>query len=284
MTTTATIRAMTEADVAPAADVVRRGDFGEREDFFRWSIGRPTIRAFVADVGGEIVGTGTASVHGAVGWVGVIFVSPPWRGTGLGRRITEAVVEHLEAAGCRSIVLIASPLGRPIYERAGFDIIDRQVRFTADGLDPAAPMKSPQANGIRAFEEADRAAVADLDRWGTGEDRHAVLVDLVGPVSTLVAVDDHGTVEGYLARSPWRGGALIARDPEVALRLLERRRRATGASGKAGAGVLASNEHGRSVLREAGWIEELGGVRMLRGAPLDWHPESIYGQFNGALG
>ncbi|HET9614015.1 MAG TPA: GNAT family N-acetyltransferase, partial [Candidatus Limnocylindrales bacterium] len=231
----ATIREMTADDVAPAADVVRRGEFGEREDFFRWSVGRPTIRPFVAVVDGEIVGTATASVHGPVGWVGVIFVAPAWRGAGVGRRLTRTVVDELEAAGCRSIVLIASSMGRPIYEREGFAIIDRQVRFTADGIAPGNVTDTEPAaaidDGVRPFTEADRSAVHELDRWGTGEDRTAVLADLVDPASTLVAVRRDGLVEGYLARSPWRGGALIARDPETALRLLERRRRATGSSG-----------------------------------------------------
>jgi len=40
----------------------------------------------------------------------------------------------------------------------------------------------------------------------------------------------------------------------------------------------------RERLRAAGWLEEPGGVRMIRGEPLDWHPEAIWGQFNGALG
>jgi len=67
-------------------------------------------------------------------------------------------------------------------------------------------------------------------------------------------------------------------------RLLEMRRRSTGLSGKAGAGLLGSNVAGRERLRSAGWHEEGSGVRMIRGEPLDWHPEAIWGQFNGALG
>jgi hypothetical protein len=77
---------------------------------------------------------------------------------------------------------------------------------------------------------------------------------------------------------------VIAPDPDDALRLLERRRHGTGISGKAGAGILESNVVGRERLRAAGWDEELGHVRMIRGEPLDWRPDGIWGQFNGALG
>jgi len=111
-----------------------------------------------------------------------------------------------------------------------------------------------------------------------------VLRALVTTESTLLAVDAAGAVRGFLARTPWRGGGLIATDPDDALRLLEHRRRSTGISGKAGAGVLASNAVGRERLRAAGWHEEMGNLRMIRGEPLDWHPDAIFGQFNGALG
>jgi hypothetical protein len=38
------------------------------------------------------------------------------------------------------------------------------------------------------------------------------------------------------------------------------------------------------MLRDAGWQEEVANVRMVRGEPLDWRPDWIYGQLNGALG
>jgi hypothetical protein len=156
------------------------------------------------------------------------------------------------------------------------------VRFTIDGLPPDEG--GPGDPAIRAFREADRPAIAVLDRWATGEDRGWMLDALVDPLTTLVAMDPSGSVRGYLARTPWRGGGLIADDPDLAVRLLERRRRSTGISGKAGAGVLASNERGRAALRAAGWQEEPANARMIRGEPLDWHPDGIFGQFNGALG
>jgi GNAT superfamily N-acetyltransferase len=277
----AAVRSMRAADAEEAADLLRRGDFGERLDFFEWALTLPTIAPFVAVQAGQVVGTGVGSAHGRVGWVGVIFVAPDRRGGGLGRQITRAVLDDLEARGCRTQVLIASPMGRPIYEREGFTVLDQQVRFVIDGLPPDDGPTDPR---IRRFEPDDFDAVVALDRYATGEDRLAVLSALVSPATTFVAIGPGGVVRGYLARAPWRGGALIAPDPDHAVRLLELRRRSTGVSGKAGAGVLASNTAGRTRLRDAGWHEEPGGVRMIRGEPLDWHPDAIFGQFNGALG
>jgi ribosomal protein S18 acetylase RimI-like enzyme len=277
----ATIRPMTSRDVARAADVVRRNDFGEREQFFAWAVDQPTIQGFVAaDPDGTIVGTGVASAHGHTGWVGVIFVAPQRRGSGLGSAITRRVVEELERRGCRSQILIASPLGRPIYERMGFVELARQVRFSGDGLaEPAEPPAS-----IRRFAPDDLDDVLELDRAATGEDRSAVLRTLLATDDAWVTRDGADRPTGYFLRPPWRGGAVIAEDPIDALRLIELRRRATSSGGHAGANVLASNERGRAVLSEAGWVEEVANVRLVRGEPLDWRPSWIYGQLNGALG
>ena len=280
-TRTALIRPMTAADTESAAELLRRGDWGERRIFFDWAIGQPTVTPLVAERDGEIVGTGVGSAHGRVGWVGTIFVAPERRGSGLGRAVTRAIIDELEARGCRTLVLIATSMGRPLYEREGFAILDEQIRFSIDGLPADGGPVDPL---IRSFTPDDVEAIVALDRFATGEDRRAVLRSLLTPSSTWVVVDAGGAVRGYLARAPWRGGALIAPSPDDALRLLEMRRRSTGISGKAAAGVLGGNTAGRERLRAAGWLEEGSGVRMMRGEPLDWHPEAIWGQFNGALG
>jgi GNAT superfamily N-acetyltransferase len=275
------IRPMTRGDVARAADVIRRNDFGEREQFFAWAVDQPTIRSFVAVASGrEVVGTGVASAHGHAGWVGVIFVAPDRRGSGLGSRITQVVLDELERRGCRSQVLIASPLGRPIYERMGFVELARQVRFSGDGLGPPA---EPAAS-IRRFVSTDLDDVLAIDRSATGENRAAVLRPLLATDDAWVTHDASDRPTGYFLRPPWRGGAVIAEDAEDALRLLELRRAVTPPGGHAGANILASNERGRAVLRAAGWHEEIANVRMVRGNPLDWHPGWIYWQLNGALG
>src|SRR5437879_4375904 len=268
-TRTDLIRPMTAADTGPAAELLRRGDWGERRIFFDWAVRQPTLAPFVAEYAGEIVGTGVASAHGPAGWVGTIFVAPERRGSGLGGALTRAVVDELDARGCRTLLLIATTLGRPIYEREGFTVLDEQVRFSIDGLPPDPAGLGPR---IRAYGPADFEDVVALDRFATGEDRHAVLASLLDPASTWVATGVDGEVRGYLARASWRGGALIAPDPGDALRLLEARRHATGISGKAAGGVVGSNALGRELLRRAGWQEEGSGVRMLRGEPLDWHP------------
>ena len=275
------IRPMRPADVARAADVIRRNDFGEREQYFAWAVGRPDIHLFVAEDETGIAATGSAAANGRVGWVGVIFVRPDRRGSGLGGRMTRTVIDDLEERGCRSQVLIASPAGRPIYERLGFAVVDRQIRYHAPGMGTEQPWRDHR---LRSFRQEDLGAIVGLDQAATGEDRSRALTSLARPEATWVTVDGTDRPTGFFLRPPWRGGAVIAPDPDEGLRLLELRRRQTRPDGQAGAGVLASNTIGRARLRAAGWTEEVANVRMVRGEPLRWNPTAIWGQLNGALG
>ena len=49
------VRPMTTRDVAPAAAMLRRGEWGDREGFFAWAVDHPACRPFVADDDGRLV-------------------------------------------------------------------------------------------------------------------------------------------------------------------------------------------------------------------------------------
>jgi hypothetical protein len=69
-----------------------------------------------------------------------------------------------------------------------------------------------------------------------------------------------------------------------ALALLRARRLAYGPERRVRCGILIDNESGAAALEADGWSEAWRAPRLLRGAPLDWHPEHIWGQFNHAMG
>ena len=273
------IRPMAVADVPVAANAVLEGGWGDRTTFFAWAVGHPSCRPFVAVVGERIVGTGVATAYGPVGWVGTIFVVPERRGSGLGRALTEAVIAELEGRGCRTLVLIATRLGRPVYERLGFERLAGHLHFSIHGSANRAPL-----DRLRPMAPADLPAILALDRAATGEDRAPVVAGLVGPESARVVVRADGSIGGYVARGPWGGAALVAPDPDDALVLLEWRRRRVGPEAVVATGLPDANAVGRARLLTGGWSESAGAVRMVRGEPLDWRPDWVWGQFNGALG
>jgi predicted N-acetyltransferase YhbS len=274
----ARIRPMLAADVPAAAQMIIDGGWGDRSVFLDWTVEHASCHPVVADEDGRVVGTGIATVNGRVGWVGTIFVATDRRRSGLGSALSEAVVDELERRGCATQLLIATDEGRPIYERLGFAVQARYVRETA----PAGPASADDGL-VRAYTEDDFDAIAALDRTATGEDRSAILRALAEPSTSRVTAGDDGAVGGFIVRAPWGGRALVASDPEHAIALLDWRRQG-GGDRQIVIGVLEANAAGRARLADAGWTEAPGGPRMIRGAAIDWRPDWIYGQFNGALG
>jgi hypothetical protein len=196
--------------------------------------------------------------------------------------LTDAVIDAAEEAGSRTLVLVATDRGRPLYERLGFEIQTWYRTFEAVG--PGASEPGAPDPAIRAFQPSDLDGIAALDAVATGEDRRAVLSSLATPEGTRVLEDADGGLRGYVARAPWGGGATVAPEIADALTILRSRRRAIAPDKRVRCGVLIENEAGAAALEREGWAEAWRAPRLIRGAPLTWHPEHLWGQFNHALG
>ena len=276
-----TIRAMTASDLDEVAAVTEAGGFGNRRDFFRMTLSLGDCRPLLAVENGRIVGTGLGSIHGQVGWVGVIFVVPVLRGRGLGRALTEAVCSDLESAGCASLVLVATDLGRPVYEKLGFRVQTEYHMISGNPL-PDAPVP-PSGAVLRLIGSTDIDAVAALDREATGEDRRP-LIEYFASSGWLIEGAIEGNLRGFLLPTVRGNGAVVAPDPEDALCLLDLHRHLVPRDAHAWAGLVTEHESGRQLLVDHGWFAWRTFPRMVRGRDPEWQPSSIWGQFNHAMG
>ncbi len=270
---------MSPADVDAAAELILGNDWGVRREWLEFATTQPACIPFLAETDDEIVGTGVGTANGPVGWIGTIFIAPDRRGHGLGRAITQAIIDRLDAAGCRSLVLVATSEGRRLYERMGFEVQTQYRILQAIGLPP-----SDQPDGVRPFDPADLLAIEQLDHEGTGEDRGHAIRRLADADTTRVAAGDEGAIDGFVIRAPWGGGATVARSADAALRILTARRRAAGPEGRVRVGLLDENVEGLARATEVGLRLTWSAPRMVRGDPLAWHPDWIWGQFNHAMG
>jgi hypothetical protein len=124
----------------------------------------------VAEVDGELVGVAAGAVFAGTGWVGGVAVVPAHRRVGLGGALTEAIVAFLEDRGVATVLLHATALGRPVYERLGF--VPETAYLTLTG--PTLP-RSARGPRVRPGRAADLEAVVALDGAATGEDRRRLL-------------------------------------------------------------------------------------------------------------
>jgi predicted N-acetyltransferase YhbS len=248
-------------DAFLAVMAVSFGTPNHRPSVHTWAAAQPDGHVFVAERDdGAIVGTGSGLGFGPTAWIGAIAVRPEARGEGLGRRMTEAVIEALGER--ETLLLLASPSGRPIYERMGFEPEGAYRVFT--GPEHASPAIT---NGVRPATDADRDGIRALDALATGEDRW---------VAVGAAVDGALVTDGGVAlRPPFPARPVLASDPDAGRALLA----ATIAPGLRLAAPQA-NAPAVEALLAHGCEERHGVMRMRRGAPVAWRPELLWGVFS----
>ncbi len=273
------LRPMTVAEVDRIADLVLAGGWADFRRQLAFAVGSSDCVAVVAEVGGEPAGVGVGTRNGTVGWLGPIFTAPARRGHGVGRGLTEAVARWLEEAGCATLLLAATDLGRPVYERLGFVAFGRYHVLSG----PAAALPEPGPN-LYPLGPGDWAAVDALDRWASGEER-AHLLGAFGREGAgwVVADDASGRLRGYALATPWGAGPVVAPDPVDALALL-RRSATLGEDGRLTAVLPAENAMGRALLAGLGFVEARSLPRMQRGASVAWRPEAIWRLFSFGMG
>lgn len=204
---------------------------------------------FVAESDAGVVGTSATIVYGGVlAWIGMVLVDPAERGKGIGTALLERAVRHLDERGVSSVKLDATPQGRPLYERMGFETeygVERWLLEREEGRESApeapsgeaatagAPARTPWTSAASIIPGAEAGAAAELepdllalDREVFGADRSALLRSLAADAPDLVQrIDGPAGIAGYaLGRrgaiadhlGPWS-----ARDEDAAARLLD---------------------------------------------------------------
>ena len=255
------IRPALEGDITPALAVMSRA--------FDLHLRAPTVHTLVAasDSGvllvaedaGDMVGTAASVRFGSSGWLGGVTVVPEARGSGLGRRLTEAAIDAL--GDVETVLLLASAMGRPLYERLGFEAEGRYRVFMSGSTKPEETVE------LRDVREEDRDAVLALDQAATGEDRAlAVLAALDGAVATP-------DLSAVALRPPWRALPIVG-DPAGATTLL---------TSLIEPGMrLAVPEENRAAVQLLSLLgREIEPVtRMRRGPAVPWRPEQVWGAFS----
>jgi ribosomal protein S18 acetylase RimI-like enzyme len=268
----AAVRDARDDEAGAIADLLSRAAFG------------PTVSRLVAfprtspygdvlmvdDGEGDAAGAVCCVSFGATGWIGALGVAPETRRRGIGRALTEAAIARLRERGASTVLLFATDMGRPLYERLGFVIEGAATAWRGNAGATGSTLQ------IRRLSESDREPVAALDRAATGEDR-GHLLDALHPLSG-VAAERAGALIGWAARAPYGAGvAICAGDDEAGIALM-----AAAAGGPAAATLVVpdANAAATASLRRWGFRAANAGERMRLGPPVAWQPERQFGLFN----
>ncbi len=269
------LRPITARDVQRAVRAAAEVGWGDQKRQISFFEKHPDCVGFVAEDGGNIVGASFGAANGRVGWLGLIFVSPKFRGFGVGSDLTRAAMDGLESLGCRSLVLVATEMGRPLYETLGFGVETNYHGFAGPGN------ASDDTGGFRRVSSENFEDVLRLDRHITGEDRARLLEAM--PRGWMLANED-GEVRAHHFTAPWGGGPAIASDFEAGKRIMDLRRSLAGPEDSARVWLTDENIRGRAYMDEIGFGEFRVSPRMAWGERVEWEPEGLWGVFSLAKG
>src|SRR6202046_5105329 len=98
----------------------RAGLSSSRPEILEFNLASSGTQMVVGCRDGRVAGVGGCVRFGRTGWLGNVAVDDDVRGQGLGRARSQPAGARLQQAGVETVLLTATELGRPIYERLGF--------------------------------------------------------------------------------------------------------------------------------------------------------------------
>lgn len=244
---------------------------------FAYHLTYPACTVIVAERQGQIIGAANGTCWGTTGWLGPIIVGPRFRGQGIGKQLTQAIMKRLQEQGCASLLLIATELGQPVYEKLGF-VIDGRYCFMKGG---AELLQTVREGPVRPLRLSDLPKIEQLDREASGEDRSTLLRRLEASGGLVVTGGNDEFVHGYYLRTPWGPGPIVADHKEVGFTLLQR---VFAMEGHRSAVLHEGNQAAIDYLLQAGFTVSTHAARMVLGQPVPWKPQSMYARISGSFG
>jgi GNAT superfamily N-acetyltransferase len=220
----------------------------------------------------RIVAVGNIIFYEDSAWLSQIIVHPAHRNKGLGKIITQALIDRIEPAVYTSILLDATLLGYPVYKKLGFEQVSEYLHFTGPGDGSNLSCDSPY---LKRYEERYLDQILTLDRIATGEKRKMKLMEEVA--NSILWVNKEIVEAVYF---PLLGkGPVIASNSQAGIELMKYRMNIHQS-----AMLPSENSEAAEFLLKNHWTEIRRSRRMILGRKPGWKPAQIYNVVSGAFG
>jgi GNAT superfamily N-acetyltransferase len=265
------LREMEQRDIEAGLGLCRAAGWNQTERDWRYFLEHSVRGCVAAECEGTVEGTAATLDFGeAFSWVAMVLVWPDQRNRGIGSALLEECLRRLRG---RAVRLDATPLGRPVYRRLGFEDEFKLARF----LREPAP-SPPGAGGCRPLATGDLAAVCAFDERVFGADRSTMLLWLAEGAPDLAWVSEKGAGfclgrHGHLYDHI---GPLVAADRDTAAGLV-RFALAQGGTRPVVIDTPLASEAWIDSLRAQSFREQRPFTRMVLGAPaVTTAPEALF--------
>jgi GNAT superfamily N-acetyltransferase len=256
---TISIRHLEPSDLDAAFGLSSTAGWNQRLDDWRMLMRIAPAGCFAAIVDNQIIGTAIGIDYHAFGWIAMMLVEPEFRGQGIGARLLEAAMAGLPPD--LPIRLDATPLGRQLYQRYGFEdetmLTRHVVAATASRLRIELSVSLDEhARNVRSLSDSDLPAVVRSDTAVFAGTRDEVIgwmlkqsPDLAWTTSASANAADYCL--GRRGRLFDQIGPVVANDHDVARVLLASALRAAG-----GRAVMIDAFNSRKTF--VGWLAACG--------------------------
>jgi GNAT superfamily N-acetyltransferase len=163
----------------------------------------------------EVVGVGTTIMHHDTAWLAHIIVHPEYRNKGIGKYITQSLINSIDSRLCKTIYLIATALGEPVYEKLGFETETEYLFYK----DLKADKKFHPSTCILPYTQNFHEQIQLMDQRISGENR---LFHFENRLATAFVYTANNRVEGYYIPD-FHEGLIIAASSEAGTALMQQR-------------------------------------------------------------
>lgn len=219
----------------------------------------------------EIIGIGATIIHNNTAWLAHIIVKEKERGKGIGRLIAEKLVAIAKSKKCKTIHLIATELGTPIYEKVGFLAQTEYLFFQNVKIENIAI----DYKSIYSYKEEYKSIILKIDKFNSAEER---ICELEKHLENTFVYQINEQVEGFYL--PTLGeGLIIANNYKAGIELLKLHLKSNDKV------VLPKNNLAAiSFLYDNGFKEHNTAKRMTLGQNAKVKFENIYNRIGGHIG
>jgi GNAT superfamily N-acetyltransferase len=225
---------------------------------------------FKVEIDGFLVGTGTAILHEKTGWLATIIIHSDYRNQGIGKRITEHLLDFLQKQNCDYIYLIATALGEPVYKKVGF-ITESHYNFYKN-----IPLENlPVSKNVNPYQSEYKKEIFELDARISGEKRWQHLETFL--VDSFVYLENEKIEGVYFPRLG--DGLIVAKTETAGLELMKKRFQKFTIASFPQENIAAYN-----FMRSNGYEPVMKHSRMHFQKPIPWKAECLYNRVGGNIG
>jgi len=219
--------------------------------------------------GDSIIGIGSLIKHEDVAWLAHIIIKSERRNKGLGKLITQALIDELKEF--KTIYLMATELGEPVYKKLGFEVETEQLFLKYDNFYKT----QSEFKNIKSYTEDYKKEILALDYFATGENRKTHLLEFID--ESFVYVNE-GNFEGFYLPK-FSEGLIIAKNSFAGIELVKKRLLTNKE-----AIVPIDNSFVINFLMSLGFTETRKAKRMRLGEKRVHHQEMVYNRVSGQIG